>query len=92
VPAVVVAETFRGGPTDAPVNRLLKAVGRVDVADEAIGRTTGAAARERRFGGDRRCVVVATAIEGGGAVILTGDAGHLGTLAAGDPQVIIERL
>jgi hypothetical protein len=38
VPAVVVAETVRDGPADAPVNRVLKAVGWIGVADEAIGR------------------------------------------------------
>ncbi|HXO19553.1 MAG TPA: hypothetical protein VOA87_06465, partial [Thermoanaerobaculia bacterium] len=27
IPVVVVAETVRGGPRDAPVNRVLKAVG-----------------------------------------------------------------
>lgn len=92
VPAVVVAETVRGGPTDAPVNPILKAIGEIGVADEAIGRTAG-----RLFGivgsvATIDAIVVATAIEAGGAVILTGDAGDLGVLAADDPQVIIEPL
>ena len=41
IPSVVVAETVRGVVADAPVNRVLTAVGEVDAADEAIGRTAG---------------------------------------------------
>ncbi|MEW6153559.1 MAG: PIN domain-containing protein [Actinomycetota bacterium] len=89
VPAVVVAETVRGGPADAPVNRVLKAVGEIDATDEPVGRTAG-----RLLGGTGStatvdAVVVATATEAGGAVILTGDAGDLGVLAADEPQVVI---
>jgi hypothetical protein len=39
IPVVVVAETIRGG--DAPVHRVLKAVGSVPAAREAHGRTIG---------------------------------------------------
>lgn len=92
VPAVVVAETVRGGAADAPVNRVLKAVGQVDAADEPVGRTAG-----RLLGGAGSpetvdAIVVATAVEAGGAVILTGDAGDLDLLAADEPKVIIEPL
>ena len=92
VPAVVVAETVRGGPADAPVNRVLKAVGGIDVADEAIGRTAGRLLGSAGSAATVDAVVVATAIEAGGAVILTGDAGDLGLLAGDDPQVVIEPL
>jgi predicted nucleic acid-binding protein len=92
VPAVVVAETVRGGPADAPVNRVLKAVGGIDVADEAIGRTAGRLLGSAGSAGTVDAIVVATAIEAGGAVILTGDAGDLALLAADDRQVIIEPL
>jgi predicted nucleic acid-binding protein len=92
VPAVVVAETVRGGPADAPVNRVLKAIGEVDVADEAIGQTAGRLLGSAGSAATVDAIVVATAIEAGGAVILTGDAGDLGLLAADDPQVIIEPL
>lgn len=92
VPAVVVAETVRGGPADAPVNRVLKAVGEVDMADEAIGRTAGRLLGSAGSAATVAAVVVATAIEAGGSVILTGDAGDLDLLAAGEPQVIIEPL
>ena len=92
VPAVVVAETVRGGPADAPVNRVLKAVGGVDVADESIGRTAGRLLGIAGSAATVDAIVVATAIEAGGAVILTGDAEDLGTLAADNRQVIIETL
>ncbi len=92
VPAVVVAGTVRGGPADAPVNRVLKAVGGIDVADEPIGRTAGRLLGSAGSAATVDAIVVATAIEAGGAVILTGDAGDLGLLAAEDPQVIIEPL
>ena len=92
VPAVVVAETVRGRPADAPVNRVLKAIGEVDVTDEVVGRTAGRLLGSAGSAATVDAVVVATAIEAGGAVILTGDAGDLGLLAADDPQCIIEPL
>jgi len=92
VPAVVVAETVRAGPADAPVNRVLKAVGGVDVADESIGRIAGRLLGSAGSAATVDAIVVATAIEAGGAVILTGDADDLGTLAADDREVIIEAL
>lgn len=60
-----MAETVRGGPTDAPVNRLLKAVGRVDVADEAIGRTAGQLLGSAVSAATVDAIVVATANRGG---------------------------
>jgi predicted nucleic acid-binding protein len=92
VPAVVVAETVRGGAADAPVNRVLKAVGEVDVADEAVGRTAGRLLGTAGSTATVDAIVAATAVEAGGAVILTGDAGDLGLLAADEPTVIIEPL
>ncbi len=92
VPAVVVAETVRGVAADAPVNRVLKAVGGVDMADEAIGRTAGRLLGSAGSAATVDAIVVATAIEARGAVILTGDAGDLGLLAGGNPRVTIEPL
>ncbi|MBW3643352.1 MAG: PIN domain-containing protein [Actinobacteria bacterium] len=92
VPAVVVAETVRGVAADAPVNRVLKAVGEVDVADEPVGRTAGRLLGSAGSTATVDAVVVATAVEVGGAVILTGDPGDLGPLAADEPTVIIEPL
>lgn len=92
VPAVVVAETVRGAATDTPVNRVLKAVGAIDMADEAIGRTAGRLLGAAGSAATVDAIVVATAIEAGGAVVLTGDADDLGALASDDPSVIIEAL
>ena len=92
IPAVVVAETVRGAAADAPVNRVLKAVGEVDIADEAVGRTAGRLLSTARSSATVDAVVVATAVEAGGAVVLTGDSEDLGALARGSPDVIIEPL
>ncbi|CAN5720159.1 hypothetical protein BH20ACT2_BH20ACT2_19950 [soil metagenome] len=92
IPAVVVAETIRGAATDAPVNRVLKAVGQVDAADEAVGRTAGRLLGEAGSTATIDAIVVATAVEAGGAVVLTGDPGDLRVLATGRREVIIEPL
>lgn len=92
IPVVVVAETIRGGPRDAPVHRVLKAVGAVPLADERHGRTAGRLLGTARSTSTADALVVAQAIEGGGAVVLTGDPEDLGRLAAGHPDVWIERL
>ena len=92
IPAVVVAETVRGQAPDAPVNRVLKAVGEVDVADEAIGRTAGRLLGAARSSATIDAIVVATAVETGGAVVLTGDPGDLSALAASSAGVVIEPL
>jgi predicted nucleic acid-binding protein len=92
IPAVVVAETVRGAAADAPVNRVLKAVGEIDVADEAVGRTAGRLLGAARSSATVDAIVVATAVEAGGAVVLSGDPDDLGGLAGGNPDVIIESL
>ncbi len=92
IPAVVVAETVRGKAADAPVNRVLKAVGQVDLADERIGRTAGRILGETRSNATVDALIVATVIEAGGGVVLTGDPDDLGLLASGHPEVIVEPL
>lgn len=89
VPAVVVAETVRGRPADAAVNRVLKAVGRIDLVDEATARTAGRLLGNAGSAATVDAIVVATAIEAGGAVILTGDERDLRRLAGDDPRVVI---
>jgi len=73
IPVVVVAETLRGGPRDAPVNRVLKAIGFVPEAQEAHGRIAGRLLGVARSASTVDALVVAQAIEGGGGHILTGD-------------------
>ncbi len=92
MPAVVVAETVRGGPADAPVNRVLKAVGQVDVADEAIGRTAGRLLGSAGSTATVDAVVVATAVQTCGAVVLTSDPDDLRALATASQGVLIEPL
>lgn len=93
IPAVVVAETTRGsGPRDAPVNRVIGAVGEVGVTDEATGRVAGALLGAAGSDGTIDALVVADAIERGGGVILTGDPDDLGRLAEGRSEVMIEAL
>ena len=92
IPVVVVAETLRGGPRDAPVHRVLKAVGSVPEAQEAHGRTAGRLLGAARSSATVDALVVAQGVEGGGAHILTGDREDLERLAAPHPEVWIQAL
>ncbi len=92
IPVVVVAETVRGGPRDATVNRVLKAVGSVPEAREIHGRTAGRLLGAARSASTVDALVVAQAVEAGGAHILTGDREDLSRLAAQNPEVWIHPL
>lgn len=92
VPSLVVAETVRGSATDAPVNRILKAVGDVTVAGERTARLAGGLLSSARSDATVDAVVVATAVQAGGAVILTGDQDDLEALASGHPDVLVRPL
>ncbi|CAN5709624.1 hypothetical protein BH20ACT1_BH20ACT1_04010 [soil metagenome] len=61
IPVVVVAEAVRGAAADAAVNRIIKAVGTVGVADERLGRTAGRLLGEADSGSTIDALVVATA-------------------------------
>jgi predicted nucleic acid-binding protein len=92
IPVVVVAETVRGGPRDAPINRVLKAVGSVPEAREVHGRSAGRLLGAARSANTLDALVVAQAVEAGGAHILTGDREDLTRLAAPHPEVWIQPL
>ncbi len=92
IPVVVVAETIRGGPRDAPINRILKSIGSVPEAGEAHGRTAGRLLGAARSASTIDALVVAHAVEAGGGQILTGDPGDLAQLAAPHPEVWIQSL
>ena len=92
VPVVVVAETVRGGPRDAPVQRILKAVGSIPHAREVHGRTAGRLLGTAGTAHTVDALVVAQAVEAGGAQILTGDREDLERLAAPHPEVWIQPL
>jgi predicted nucleic acid-binding protein len=92
IPVVVVAETIRGGPRDAPVHRILKAIGSIPEARESHGRTAGRLLGAARSAHTIDALVVAHAVEGGGAHILTGDREDLERLAAPHSEVWIHPL
>lgn len=87
VPVVVLAETLRGGRGDAAVHRVLKAVGPVPATREAHGRTAGKLLGAARSTSTIDALVVAHAIEAGGADVLTGDREDLERLSARHPGV-----
>jgi predicted nucleic acid-binding protein len=93
VPVVVIAETIRGGPRDAPVHRVLKAVGSVPDAREIHGRTAGSLLGAAGSTATVDALVVAQALEdGGGAQVLTADPDDLHRLARPHPEVWIQRV
>ena len=92
IPSVVLAETVRGAAEDAPVNRVLRAVGDVRPADEATGRLAGAMLGAARSAATIDALVVASAIEAGGGVILTGDPIDLHRLAEAHLEITVEPL
>lgn len=92
IPSVVIAETVRGSAKDASVNRVIKAVGEVNSADERTGRVAGALLGSAGSTSTVDALVVAAAIELGGGVLLTGDPDDLDPLAGGHPEVVITSL
>ena len=92
VPAVVVAETARGsGPRDAPVNRVLKAVGEVPAATEPTARLAGRLLAAAASNATIDALVVAEAVLGGGAaVVLTDDPDDLRALAGDRTSVDVQ--
>jgi predicted nucleic acid-binding protein len=92
VPAVVVAETVRGTARDAPVNRILNAVGNVASATEDTARVAGALLARARSAATIDALVVAEAVQGGGGVVLTGDADDLGALSSRHVEVVVQPL
>ena len=92
IPVVVLAETMRGGPRDAPVNRVLKAVGAVPTAHEVHGRIAGQLLGAARSASTVDALVVAQAVAAEGGHILTGDREDLERLAASHPEVWIHPL
>ena len=92
IPVVVVAETLRGGPRDAPVHRVLKAVDAVEPTTEKMGRTAGELLGRARSTSPVDALVVAQAVESGGAHILTGDPKDLEALAGPRQEVWVQSL
>ncbi len=92
IPSVVIAETVRGSAKDAKVNRVIKSVGEVTAPDEDTGRVAGVLLGAARSTSTIDALVVASAIELGGGIVLTGDPEDLEPLAEGHPEVVISPL
>jgi predicted nucleic acid-binding protein len=90
IPVVVVAETLRGKPQDAPVHRILKTIGNVPDTRERHGRIAGRLLGTTGSSSTLDALVVAQAIEAGGAHILTGDPDDLELLATTHPEVHVQ--
>lgn len=91
VPVVVLAETLRGGARDAPVNRVLKAVGTAATvpdtgrdAGRLLGRTDGTNTAD--------ALVAAEALAIPGSTILTSDPDGLQALLADEDGIEIQAI
>jgi predicted nucleic acid-binding protein len=91
VPAIVIAESTRGDPADAAVNRVVNALPVVPVDEEAARE----AARLKRGAGMAGvahtidALVVAGASLAGGGAIITSDVDDISALAAVRPELVI---
>lgn len=92
VPVAVLAETVRGGPRDATVQRVLKAVGSTEPTTEAIGRLAGKLLAKADRSDTIDAMIVAEAVDRGGARVLTSDPDDLRNLAQGLSDVVVETL
>lgn len=93
IPAVVIAETTRGGPQDAPVNQVIKAVNEVTAVTEATARQAGRLlGKSSRRGMTVDALVAAAAVSLRPAVVLTGDPRDMAELLEGHDQVLVHRL
>lgn len=81
VPSVVVAESTRGTPRDAHLNRLLDGA-TIVACDEAIARDAGCLLQQTRSDATIDAIVVATADRWEGSTIVTADAGDIRALTA----------
>jgi predicted nucleic acid-binding protein len=94
VPAAVLAEQYRGGRHDAPVDSCLRRYDGIRVVDttrplaRAVGNLLARAGLASEHHVD--ATVVAAAIAYGGGVILTSDVDDLKKIAAGNINVVVE--
>jgi len=96
VPAVVLAELYRGARENASLDALLNRDGRLLTKETRrefarfVGGVLAAAGADSKDMVDAHCV--ATAVERGGGVILTGDATDMTRLAASYSHVTVAAL
>lgn len=87
IPTVVLAETLRGGPRDAPIHRVRAAVD-VFPQTEAIARLAGELLGRKRRSDTADALVAAETIAAR-ADVLTSDPDDLTSLLSGHPEVAI---
>lgn len=88
VPVVVLAETLRDGPRDAPVNRVLKATGTGATPPE-IGRLAGVLLARTGGHNTADALVAAECAAVPGSVLLTSDPDDLGLLLTDEPVTVL---
>jgi predicted nucleic acid-binding protein len=88
IPAPCVAEAVRGGPRDAPANRLIKAVNDVADTSEEVARRAGTTLGRKRSSSTVDALVVATAELHLATDILTSDPIDIRNLADSGMNVI----
>lgn len=83
IPAVVIAETTRGAPRDAVINRVIKTVDEVAAVDEVVAREAGRLlATAPITNATIDALIVAAAARREPTVIVTGDVTDITALAA----------
>lgn len=94
VPAVILAELYRGAGHNAIVDACLARETGIQVrdTDRGLARLVGGVLAAARAGSEdlADAHVVATAIDAGGGVVLTGDPGDLERLAAAHPRLVVQ--
>ncbi len=91
VPVIVLAETLRGGPRDAPVNRVLKSTGTAST-EASAGRRAGQLLGGTGGHNTADALVAAEALAVPGSLVLTSDPDDLGPLLADSPDVTVLRV
>ena len=92
LPFSKTATVVGSGARDAPVNRVVNAIGNVASTTEDRARTAGALLAEARSDATIDALVVAEAVGRGGGVILSGDVADLRALGARHSAVVIQSL
>lgn len=91
VPAGTLAESIRGGPRDAPINKLLgRPHAQVTVHDEDRARSAGSLLRRVPSSGAIDALVVAEALRHEAALIATSDPRDITDLARGHDVTVVE--
>lgn len=91
VPVVVLAETLRGGPRDAPVRRVLKSTGTAPT-EASVGRRAGQLLGGTGGRDTVDALVAAEALVVPGSLVLTSDPDDLGPLLVDTPEVTVLRV